>query len=92
MELLGEAKSTVRIAYDVGISERAALAHLVRMYHLGIVQPIAIETWERENNMPASSAIWEMTEHSRSHKAVVSGCFGCKMRMIYLVANEALIE
>lgn len=88
IELMDQAKPASMVSYGINESEDIVLSSLHRMHHLGIVQPVAIGPglWD------LIELFWDLTTHAREHKEIVSRCFGCRMREIYLAANEALFE
>ncbi len=90
MELLCEAKTSTQIAYDINVLERIVRANIIRMWHIGQVIPIAIETWDHDGG--ASAMVWDLTKHTREHKDLQPRCYGCRLRERYLATDEALIE
>ena len=95
LALLGECKTTEQIVYEIDESPDDVLPNLIRLRHLGIMQPVAICVDDAPFDQAVDythNLLWEMTEHGRYHDTVVDGCYGCKMRERLMALEVVLIE
>jgi hypothetical protein len=55
---------------------------IVRLHHLGIIEPIAIryEQGDPPARLYFRDYVWEMTEHGRSHNDLQPECRACRIR------------
>lgn len=99
MALLDSCKSTSEIARELDMNLGYIRAQLVRMHHLWMIEPVAIRTDEdhqRFGRPPAvgyfQEFVWQMTTHGKDHNYVMERCYGCKVRMMLLSVDEAIVE
>lgn len=86
--LLSEAKPASFLAYQLEEGRGVVLANLYRLYHLGITERVLIGS-----NLSGEREIyWGLTGHAVNHPQMEENCLGCRMRMIYLTANEVVHE
>jgi hypothetical protein len=86
--------STSQIAQAISESLTYARDQLIRMHHLGMIEPIGV----REENHPPPAigyfqdVVWTVTTHTREHRFIEPGCRACKTRTLLLAGAEALDE
>lgn len=95
MSIMGECKSTQTISYELGERLSWIRAQLVRLHHLGLVTPVAIQYHEdigtNHSDGYFQNLVWELTPHARDHKDLVDGCHGCYLRELF-ISDEAVLE
>lgn len=96
LTLIGECKTTEQIVYEVGESPDEIIPNLIRLRHLGIVEPIAIKSGgdglypDRVDYI--DNLLWSLTEHGQRHDAFVEGCYGCRIREKLMLDVAGLVE
>ena len=96
LALLGECRTTSQIAYEIEDSVDNIRPNLVRLRHLGIVEPIGIRT-DVDEPVPDrvtyfDDLLWTLTEHGRNHNETIPGCYGCRIRELLMLDNAGLVE
>lgn len=95
LALIGECKTTQDIVYELGESPDEVVPNLIRLRHLGIIEPIAIKTDDApvpDRVDYTDDLLWALTEHGRDHNTTVAGCYGCRIRELLMLDVVGLIE
>jgi len=93
-KLLEGSLATSEIAY--GLSENLSWIRdqLIRMHHLGMIEPIGVR--EIDGDPPTftyyQDVVWNLTVHAREHRDIEPGCRACITRTWLLCGAEALLE
>ena len=95
LTLIGECKMTEAIVYETGESPDDIIPNLIRLRHLGIVEPAAFCVEDADNPGVAEypdNILWTLTEHGREHDTTISGCYGCDIRQRLMLDVVGLVE
>ena len=94
LTILGECKTTTQITYETGEDVLTIRPHLIRLHHLGIIEPVAVRYEEDnpESNGYFDDLVWGLTIHGREHSISVAGCYGCDMRELLMLVDAGFYE
>ena len=95
LALIGECKTTEQISYETGEPLDVVRPNIVRLRHLGIIEPIAICVYDDEFPGRISyfdNLMWELTEHGKHHDQSQPNCRACWFREKLMLDVTGLIE
>jgi hypothetical protein len=92
--LLGGTLTTSEIAYAVRGQLGAVRDQLIRMHHLGMIEPIGVKevAGDRRSFTYFQDVLWDITVHTREHRHIEPSCRACKTREWLLAGAEAIVE
>lgn len=94
--IFDQARSTADIAYDLDATLGYVRGQLIRLHHLGLVEPIAIRE-EEGGGLPRpigyyQDLVWNLTRHAREHRHQHANCWACTVREMLLASAEVVYE
>lgn len=79
--LTESADTTEGIASSLCLDRSDVIFDLIRLYHRGVIAPIAIQTNSRDQRRGFDrNLVWQMTDHGRFHVENEPGCPACDYR------------
>lgn len=92
--LLSGALSTSELAYQARDSLGYMRNQLIRMHHLGLIEPIGVKevVGERRTFSYYQDVLWGVTLHTREHRHIEPNCRACLTRTWLLAGAEAIDE
>lgn len=86
--------STSQVAYALSEHLSHARDQLIRMHHLGMIEPIGIREEEGRPQLYGyfQDVLWGLTTHTKEHSKIEPHCRACKTRELLLGGAEALDE
>ncbi len=86
--------TTSQLARELDEPIGRARNQLIRMHHLGMIEPIGVRQEDRMLNDLGyfQDVLWDLTVHTREHRGLEPGCRACLTRQLLLAAAEALGE
>ena len=95
ISLLGECKTSSEIVAECGMSHDEIRPHLVRLRHLGIIEPVAICAINEpfpERISYFDNLLWTLSDHGKYHDQSDPSCKACALRELLFIDNAGIIE
>lgn len=81
-ELIAESMSTSQLAEELRERLDVVRQEIVRLHHIGIIEPIAIRHKEGEptGRLYFRDYVWTLTQHTYEHQDLRNDCRHCRIR------------